>query len=327
MRGVADGSASQTGARLAATRRPIGELRFVVVGAHVADCFVNTAHLPVWGAARQARSIRISPGGKALNQAVALARLGAQVTAVGVVGDDGFGRDVLAALTREGVDASGVQSREKVATTVCLCFVSHDGDSSVVWHIDDDVAVMPETVHAAAAAIERANAVLMTFELPVPTIRETIDFADRCGARIIVQPAPVLADPADAASLPWNQVDVLVPNETEARALLNNSQADRELPADELAGALAAELEVPTVVVTLGGSGCVAYAAGVTRRYSALRAAAVDTTGASDAFTATFAAHITAGVPRDEAIQMAQSAAAQAISQHGGHQSMPSSSC
>ena len=75
-----------------AERRPIEELRFVVVGAYVADCFVNVPRLPAWGQEYEARSIRTSPGGKALNQAVALARLGAQVTAVGAVGDDGLGR-------------------------------------------------------------------------------------------------------------------------------------------------------------------------------------------------------------------------------------------
>jgi ribokinase len=79
------------GARGSGARRPIGELRFVVVGAYVADCFVDTPRLPAWGETYQARSIRTSPGGKALNQAVALARLGAQVTAVGAVGDDGWG--------------------------------------------------------------------------------------------------------------------------------------------------------------------------------------------------------------------------------------------
>jgi bifunctional ADP-heptose synthase (sugar kinase/adenylyltransferase) len=66
--------------------RSLAELRFAVVGTYVADCFVNTARLPAWGHEYEARSIRTTPGGKALNQAVALARLGAQVAAVGVVG-------------------------------------------------------------------------------------------------------------------------------------------------------------------------------------------------------------------------------------------------
>ena len=147
------------------------------MGAYVVDCFVNTPRLPAWGQEYEARSIRTSPGGKALNQAVALARLGAQVAAVGVVGEDGLGRDVIAALGRERVDVQWVEVRADAATTVCLCFVGDDGESAIVWHIDDEVAVRPENVRAAEPAIERADAVLMTFELPVPAMRETIDAA------------------------------------------------------------------------------------------------------------------------------------------------------
>jgi len=317
---VVDGVEPSAASGSRAVRRPIEELRFVVVGAYVADCFVNTPHLPEWGHEYEARSIRTSPGGKALNQAVALARLGAQVTAVGAVGDDGLGRDVLAALTRDRIDVSWVESRERVATTVCLCFVSDDGDSAIVWHIDDDVAVKPETVHAAAPAFDGADAVLMTFELPVPTIRDTINAAGRCGVRVFVQPAPVLADPASAASFPWDQVDVLVPNEIEARALLNGGTG---LSADALAAALSRDLAVPTVVVTLGASGCVAHNGGTTCRYPAQKTTAVDTTGASDAFTAALAAHLTAGASEPDAIHAAQSAAEWAVRHPGGHESMP----
>jgi ribokinase len=312
---VADRSVRPSG-----ERRPIEELRFVVVGAYVADCFVNTPSLPAWGHEHEARSIRTSPGGKALNQAVALARLGAQVAAVGAVGDDGVGRDVLAALTRERVDVSWVESRADVATTICLCFVGDEGDSAIVWHIDDDVAITPDTVRAAAPAIERADAVLMTFEMPVQTIRETIGIARPRGARVFVQPAPVLNDPAGAASLPWDQADVLVPNEIEARALLDDGHA---VAVDDLAGALSRDLAVPTVVVTLGASGCVAHTAGVSRRYPAHKTVAVDTTGASDAFMATFAAYLTAGAPEPDAIDAAQAAAAWVIQRAGGHGSMP----
>ena len=304
-------------------RRPIEELRFVVVGAYVVDCFVRTPRLPAWGHEYEARSIRTSPGGKALNQAVALARLGAQVAAVGAVGDDGLGRDVVAALARERIDVSWVESRDDAATTICLCFVSDEGDSAIVWHIDKDVAVSPESVHAAASAFDRADAVLVTFEPPVPAIRETINMASRCHARVFVQPAPVLADPAAAASLPWDKVDVVVPNEIEAHALLNIGEGGRNVAADGLASALADELQVPAVVVTLGESGCIAHAAGVTRRYSAQQTVAVDTTGASDAFTATFAAHLTAGASEADAVHAAHSAAAWAISRPGGYRSMP----
>jgi len=309
-------------ARPVPERRPIEDLRFVVVGAYVVDCFVNTPRLPAWGHEYEARSIRTSPGGKALNQAVALARLGAQVTAVGAVGEDGLGRDVSAALARERVDVSWVESREDVATTICLCFVSDEGDSSIVWHIDDDVAVTSDAVQAASPAFERADAVLMTFEMPELAIRETIGAARRHGARVFVQPAPVLADPVAAASLPWDQVDVLVPNEIEARALLAARGAS-DLPTDSLAGALAAELGVPSVVVTLGALGCTTHAEGSSRRYPAHQTVAVDTTGASDAFTATLAAYLTACASEAEAVDAAQAAAARAIQRAGGYESMP----
>src|SRR5450432_1379464 len=104
-------------------RRSAENLRFVVVGAYVTDCFVSTARMPAWGEEYEARSVRTSPGGKALNQAIALARLGAQVTAVGVVGDDGVGRDILAALTREGIDMAGIEARANVSSSICICFV------------------------------------------------------------------------------------------------------------------------------------------------------------------------------------------------------------
>ena len=300
--------------------RSLAELRFAVVGTYVADCFVNTGRLPAWGHEYEARSIRTTPGGKALNQAVALARLGAQVAAVGAVGDDGVGRDVLGALRRERVDISWMDVREDAATSICLCFVSDHGDSAIMWHIDDDMAVLPETVHAAASAIESADAVLVTFEIPVPTIREAISAGRRSGARVVVAPAPLLADPADAASLPWDQVDVLVPNENEARALLADGD---DILAEDMAGALSSELGVPTVAVTLGAAGCALHAAGESHHYSAHRVHALDTTGAGDAFTATFAAQLTAGASGSAAVDAAQAAAAWVVQRAGSHTSMP----
>jgi hypothetical protein len=193
----------------ASARRSVGELRFVVAGAYVADCFIDAERLPLWGEEYEAGSIRTTPGGKALNQAVALARLGARVNAVGVVGDAGLGRDIVGALARERVDVSWMESREDVATAICLCFVSGEGESSIVWHIDEAVALTPSTVRAAASAFERADALLTTFEIPVPAICEAIASARYSGARVFVQPAPVLADPTQAVLLPWDQVDVL----------------------------------------------------------------------------------------------------------------------
>jgi ribokinase len=303
--------------------RNIEELRFAVVGAYVADCLISLSRLPVWDEECEAHSIRTAPGGKALNQAVALARLGTQVVAIGAVGDDGLGRDVLTALTSSGIDVSNIQVRERAATSVCVCFVGNDGQTSFVWHIDESVAVTKDTVRRAEGDMSRCDAALITFELPLSAINETIRLAHGCGAKVFVNPAPPLAVPSDAASIPWDQVDVLVPNEAEGRIILTgigNADSNR---ADDLAQELSSALAVPTVVVTLGESGCVAYSAGKTLRYPARPATPVDTTGASDAFTATLAAYLTGGAQEEEAIQAASAAAAWSVGRPGGYESMP----
>jgi ribokinase len=308
--------------------RDLGEMHFVVVGAYVADCFVTATRLPQWGEVYEAHSIRASPGGKGLNQAVALARLGAHVCAVGAVGDDGLGRDILSALTREGIETEFFVTRERSATSICICFVGDDGQASFVGHIDEDVAVTPEIVRGAESAVRRADAVLITFEAPVSTIREAITLAHRCDARVFLNPAPPLADPPTVATLPWPNVDVLVPNEAEARAILEGLGVSRQpVKIDDLASALACELGVPLVIVTLGESGCAVHSHGVTRRYSAQQTAPVDTTGASDAFTATLVASLAQGRPEMAAIKAATAAAAFSIGRHGGYESMPFRGC
>lgn len=310
------------GSGSAETPHRIEDLRFAVVGAYVSDCIISVSRLPVWDEEYRARKIRTTPGGKALNQAVALARLGTQVAAIGAVGDDGLGRDVLVALIDSGIDVSDVQVRERAATPVCACFVGDDGETSFVWHIDENVAVTCETVRN-AECISTCDAVLVTFEPPLSTIREAIRLAHESGARVFLNPAPALATLGDAASIPWDQVDVLVPNETEGRAILKGiGNADRKRP-DELARTLSSELDVPTVVVTLGESGCVACSAGRTRSHPAHPATPVDTTGASDAFIATLAAYLTGGAPEEGAIQIASAAAAWSVGRPGGHESMP----
>jgi ribokinase len=288
----------------------------------VVDCFVRTPVLPAWDAEYEVRSVRTAPGGKALNQAVALARLGTQVAAVGVVGGDGFGRDILELLRYEGVDVSWMECRDGVPTAVCVCLVGDDGETSILWHIDDEVSIGPATILGASGAIEAADAVLLTFEMPPESVGAAIVAASEWGRRVVVQPAPVLQDPGAARALPWDRVDLVVPNRVEARALLTGSEAD-QVADDQLARVLAGQLGMRHVVVTLGADGCAAHGPDGDRRYPAHEVALVDATGASDAFTATLVAYLSAGAGEAEAVEAAQRAAAVAISRPGGHESMP----
>lgn len=298
--------------------------RFVVVGAFVADCIVETPRLPVWGETYEARSIRTSPGGKGLNQAVALSRLGAHVTAVGAVGNDPLGRDIRDTLDREGVDTWGVQLREEVQTPICVCLVGDDGRTSFVWHIAEGAATTPKTIEGATPAIEQADAVLVTFEVPPPAVRDAIHRAHRRGATVVVNPAPPLRHLGEVATLPWDRVDLVVPNEAEGQALLANGHSSDHAERGSLAGTVAQALTVPKVVVTLGDAGCVSYSLGNSCHHPAHQGdRVVDTTGASDAFTASLAFHLASHMPEHDAIQTALSAAAWTVSRPGGYDSMP----
>lgn len=242
------------------------------------------------------------------------------MTAVGTVANDPLGCDILDTLIRENVDTSGIEVRNGTATPICVCLIGDDGNKSFIWNIAEEVAVTPETVHSALPAIRHADAILITFEPPVSTIQKAIQTAHQHGSKVVVQPAPSLVNPTDAASLPWDWIDVLIPNETEARALL----PDTPRTGENLAAALAQAFAIPTVVVTLGAAGCIAHTTHGPCRYPAPETTdVIDATGASDAFAGALAAHLTAGASEPSAIRTALAAASWAIRHRGTHESMP----
>ncbi len=295
--------------------------RFFVVGAFVLDCLVSTRRLPRWGRDVRADAMRTVPGGKALNQAVTLARLGLPVTAVGAVGADGVGAAVRAALAGEGVDVSAMTAVPDVPTPVCVVHVRGDGEKAVVWRVPEALAVTEDQVHAAVAADGPVDAALVTFEF-AERAADLVTAAAKAATRVVVNPAPAPADPAVVGAVPWEQVDILVPNETEARALLAGRAAARG-PAGRLAEAVAETLGVPTVCVTLGERGCVLRTGGATTVHPAVAARVIDTTGASDAFTAVLVARLVAGDDPATAVHHAQAAAALTVSRVGAYEALP----
>lgn len=300
----------------------MGGRRVVVAGAFGADCVVEVEGLPGWGEDREARAVRSTPGGKGLNQAVAAARLGARVSAVGAVGDDAFGRAAVELLSAEGVDVDGIAVRA-AATPLCVCFVGDSGKATYVSHTAPEVAVSPEMVRANAAAIGAADAVISTLEPRLPAVAEVIERGRKAGGLVVVQPAPMKPPRGEVAALPWQQVDLVVPNESEARAMLGDRASD--LAPEELVKALSAQLGGPQVVITLAERGCIGLDGGTPLAFPAVEPTrVVDTTGASDAFTAALTVALTTGAPMRAAISAGLTAASHAVAHYGGPPSMPS---
>lgn len=302
-------------------------LNAVVVGGLVMDVFVRTSDLPDWGQAIQAERLMLHPGGKGLNQAIAASRLGARVCVVGAVGDDEFGKQVLAELTDYGVDVAGVEVVRGATTPVTIVFSRPGGDTSFVgWKNASEVRVDAALIRREPGLIRNADVLLTTLEVSPEGVAAALRLAHKGGCMTLLNPAPPLERPGyEPSDLPLEMVDLLVPNEWEARELAGR-RGDPKYSIRDVALFLSKTMGASAVCITRAHNGCsfVRKSTGAYREYEAYETEADDTTGASDAFCAALALHMRAGYETEEAIHQAQAAGAFAVRRQGAGRHMPS---
>jgi ribokinase len=285
--------------------------RVTVLGSLNMDISVTVPRLPEPGATVLGSAARFTPGGKGANQAVAAARLGAGVRMAGCVGDDDFGRRLLAALREEEVDHQGVRVTADAPTGLAMISVDHAGENIITVAPGANHEVGDEQV---AVATGHGGILVICAEIPVPAIKAALTQADRC----ILNLAPA---PPDAAAIVAAGVDWLVVNETEAAAVLGRpvrglAEAGQAAAALITAGARHA-------VVTAGAHGAALADPDTTATISAFRVDAVDTVGAGDTFVGALAVALAAGIPAAEAVRAAAAAGATAATRPGAQAGMP----
>src|ERR1700759_3179667 len=182
--------------------------RVTVLGSLNMDISVTVPRLPEPGATVLGSDARFTAGGKGANQAVAAARLGADVRMAGCVGDDDFGRRLLAALRDEEVNADGVRVTADAPTGLAMISVDTAGENIITVAPGANHEVADEELAAAAGPRE---ILVLCPEIPVPAIKAALARAARC----VLNLAPA---PPDAAAVVAVGVDWLVVNETEAAA-------------------------------------------------------------------------------------------------------------
>lgn len=291
--------------------------RVVVLGSVNVDLVLRCAQLPIPGQTVRGRDFQSLPGGKGPNQAVAAARLGASVSFVGCVGDDEFGRNARLVLDAEGIDTRHLRSMTGASTGIAMILVDDAGQNCIALAAGANAALSIAQVDAASATIQGAGLLICQLESPLPVIQHGIALAHAAGVPVLLNPAPMQALPPELLA----QVDVLVPNETEAAALLN-------LPPGAAFDAVAAaarlrELGPRTVIVTLGASGVQLASAGIAMHLEAPPVRAVDTTGAGDTFIGAYAAAWCDGASLTTAVAYAQRAAAFSVTKMGALAAMP----
>ena len=295
------------------------EGRVTVLGSFIADLTVRTPRLPAWGETVFGSAVRIGPGGKGSNQAVAAARLGARVSFIGALGRDAFAELARRTWREEGIDAADCVEVPGHGTGAAAVVVhATRGENAIVVDPGSGLLLTVADVERAAARIAGSAVFVTQLEVAVPVVARALAVARGGGAITILNAAPALPLPADMYAL----CDYLTPNETEAAVLAGFPVAtvdDAARAAEALRGRGAA-----TVIVTLGARGALVRTGGGTVHVPAVDAGpVVETTGAGDAFTGALAVGLAEGMDAVAATRFACAAAGISVTRPGTAAAMP----
>jgi ribokinase len=265
-----------------------------VIGSINLDIVASGAPLPCAGETVTGATLAYHPGGKGANQALAAARLGANVAMFGAVGDDSAADQALTLLRAGGVDLAGVKVCAGVPTGVALIAVSPEGENQIV------VAAGANSYVSYEGRLPEAKATLCQLEIPIPTIEA---LAANIDGFFAINLAP--AQPVSQAVL--DRADLIIVNETEAAFY-----GDALKGLDGL------------VVVTLGGEGAIMYQpSGDPIRATPPMVTPVDTTGAGDTFVGALLVALLEGQGHQDAMNFACAAGAAATLTAGAQPSLP----
>lgn len=295
-----------------------------VLGSFVIACSATVDRLPRAGESLRAQAFLVEPGGKGLNLAVGARRLGAVIDGLLAIGDDALAALAEPALARAGLPA-GMLRRFSGPTGAGIGFTDAAGENCLAVHPGANARLEAAEVRAAAERIARSTLVLAQFEAGDEAVAALFRIARAAGRRTLLNPSPFRMPAPEILA----NTAILIVNAVEAAAF----GAALDVPVREgaaepaafeaLAGALLAR-GPDLVVVTLGASGALAFAAGRPALVQpAFPVAAVDTLGAGDAFTAGLAVGLAGGRPLPEALRLAAACGACVVRHKGVFDALP----
>lgn len=282
-------------------------MKIAVVGSYGAGLTMRVPRVPVAGETLSGGDFSSGHGGKGSNQAVAAARLGAQVSLLSAVGPDQFGTAARQLWAEEGVDATGVRTAD-AATMVGVILVEANGENRIVIAPGALDQLTPADVERFADRIVDADIVVVSLEIPLPVATAALRLAHANGVRTLLNPAPAVELPDEA----WAWIDIATPNSSEAQVLTGH-RPDADARPDDLVDLIRTRYG-GALVLTLGAAGALVDHGG---RRTAVDPVSVprvvDTTGAGDAFTGALAVGLARGDALVDAARYAAAAGAHAV--------------
>lgn len=291
--------------------------KIAIIGSLNMDIIVSMERMPHAGETVSAQHVSYLPGGKGANQAVGCAKLGADVSMIGAVGQDVFGRQIVGKLQEIGISADRLAQLEEAPTGIASIYHTRE-DNCIAVVPGANAFCTPELVSAHAHAIRQSRLLLVQLEVPLPTVQHALALAREAGVTTVLNPAPAQALPSELLAL----ADWITPNESEFALLSGRnpgSEAEWEAALRDVQTAAG-----PAVIVTRGQTGC-SYLdeSGRIRTVPAPSVQVVDTTGAGDAFNAALCCGLASGWAFDETVSFAIHAASLSVTRFGAQDGMP----
>jgi ribokinase len=291
--------------------------KITIVGSFNTDLMTRTPRMPKAGETILGGPFVTGPGGKGANQAVAAARLGAEVSIVVKLGQDYYGDLAFENLRKEGINTNYIIRTTTTHTGAAFILVDDHGENMIVVAGGANNQLLPEDIDHIREAIVEADILIMQLEIPLETVLYAARIAAEAGVKVQLNPAPGQMLPQELLSL----VDYLTPNETEAQ-IVTGLAVDELQDAEQAARSLLIS-GVKNVVLTLGSRGALVMTSDKSRHIPGRKVKVLDTTGAGDAFNGALAVALTEGKPLEEAVDFANCTAALQVTKQGTAPAMP----
>ncbi len=289
----------------------------LVVGSSNTDMVIKAEHLPGPGETIIGKSFFMNPGGKGANQAVAAARLGANIVFICKTGNDIFGKQSVELFSEEGIDTTFLFSDPKHPSGVALITVDDNAENCIVVASGANATLSANDLQKTKTVIENASIILMQLEIPLETVEYVARTASAKGVKVILNPAPACYLPDSLLK----NISILTPNKTEAE-MLSGIKVNSKVSAEKAARKIK-ERGVETVIITLGADGASILHNGECIHIEGIKVNAVDTTAAGDVFNGALAVALSQQRDIPEAVQYACRAAAISVTRMGAQASAP----
>jgi ribokinase len=289
------------------------------------DQVIQVPRIPAFGETLLgAGSLKLVPGGKGANQAVAMARLGARVMMAGCIGADAFGAQLREALQADAVNTDLVMTDTEESSGTAFIFLSPQGDNAIVVSAGANRRVGHDANHfqRIVQAMRQASALVLQMEIPSETVARLIEEAHALGIRVVLNLAPAQQLAYDLL----RKVSVLIVNESEA-SLLSGQRVESVEDARLVATALH-EQGIPTIVITLGAQGALLMTGDTNGQLQSIyqpapKVEVIDTTAAGDCFVGALTVALSEKLPAEQALQFAVHASSLKVTRFGAQSGLP----